>query len=92
MGGDQVIAGVGLRPGCGTDEIVELVRLAAAGRTVTALAAPSFRGNEAGLLGAASALGAELVLVDAAALAAVQARCLTRSERALASVGVAMPV
>lgn len=66
-----------------------LVRRAceAAGRAPSALAAPSFKRGEAGLA-AAGVLGLELVLVEDAALAAMQARCPTRSAVARAAVGV----
>lgn len=85
----RVIAGVGMRLECGTDEIVALVRRAggAAGREVEALAAPSFKRAQAA--DAAAALSVPLLLVGADALAAVQDLCVTRSAVAARAVGVA---
>ncbi len=86
-----VIAGVGLRRDCPADEIVALVRRAAAsaGREVSALAAPSFKEAETGLREAAAELGVAVLLVTEADLAAAQAGCLTRSAVAERAVGVA---
>ncbi len=94
MGGGEevrVIAGIGLRRGCPAEDIVTLVRRACAeaGRPVAALAAPAFKGGEAGLGAAAAQLGVALLLVDDEALAAAQAACVTRSEAALRAVGAA---
>lgn len=86
-----VVAGIGCRRGCPTAAIIAVVREAeaAAGRAATVLAAPAFKAGEAGLREAASVLGLPLVFVDDAALRAVQGLCATRSEAALAAVGVA---
>ncbi len=85
----RVVAGVGCRAACPADALVAAVRAAErlAGRTATVLAAPEARGAVAGE--AARALGVALVLVSAAEMRAVQGRCVTRSARALAAVGVA---
>lgn len=85
-----VIAGVGLRRGCPAEEIAALVRRACAeaGRSVSALAAPAFRRDEAGLGGAAAQLGVGLLWVEREALEAVQARCPTRSVAAERMVGI----
>jgi len=92
MGGDQaMIAGVGCRRGCLAEDIVALVRAAeaAAGARATRLAAPAAKSGEAGLRGAAAALGLPILWVEHAALAAAQARCVTRSACAERALGVA---
>lgn len=84
-----MVAGVGLRRECSAGEIVALVRRAAAqaGRAPSVLAAPAFKRGEA-LDAAAAELGLALVLVEEAALAAVQPACVTHSRMALRRVGV----
>ena len=84
-----VVAGIGCRAACPADALVAAVRAAEAmsGRRATVLAAPESRAAVAGE--AARALGLALALVPAAELRAVQGRCVTRSARALAAVGVA---
>ena len=72
----MIVAGIGCRRSCPAEEIVDLVRRAGG---ADLLAAPTWKGSEAGLLAAARALALPLRLVDDAALAAVQARCPTRS-------------
>jgi cobalt-precorrin 5A hydrolase len=83
MGGDQavIVAGIGCRRDCPAADIVAAIRQAesASGHVVTALAAPWFKAEEAGLGEATGLLGLRLTLVDDAALAAVQARCVTIS-------------
>ena len=80
-----------MRRGCDWEEIVALVAQASAavGRPVTALAAPSFKRGEAGLVKAAAALGLELLFVDDQALRAAQPHCVTRSALAEHAVGYA---
>lgn len=87
----MIVAGVGFRSGCPASEIVDLVRRAQAlaGRLADALAAPAFKSGEPGLRAAAEVLALPLVLVERAALDAVQPRCLTRSVAAQAAVGLA---
>jgi len=93
MVGDETlsVAGIGCRRGCGGDTIAALVRRAtrAAGCDVAALAAPAFRGEEPGVRSAARALALPLIVVERAALAAAQPRCVTRSGRAEQAVGFA---
>ena len=78
----RVVAGVGCRLGCPAEAIVAAVRRAAeaGGVTIDVLAAPAFKRDEPGLHGAAAALGLRLEFIDAAALAAAQAGCVTRSD------------
>jgi cobalt-precorrin 5A hydrolase len=87
----MIVAGVGLRRDCAAEHIVAVVRRAAvlAGREPAVLAAPVFKGHEAGLLQAARDLGLPLILVERDALEAAQSDCVTRSAVALGAVGVA---
>ena len=80
-----------MRRGCDQAEIVALVRqaCAAAGKPITALAAPSFKRGEPGLMRAAFVLGVELLFVDDHALRAAQPRCVTHSAVAEWAVGYA---
>lgn len=86
-----VIAGIGCRRDCPTEDILSVVGRACAetGRLVNLLAAPAFKSDETGLHEAARRLGIPLILIDAAALDAAQADCVTRSPRAQQAVGVA---
>jgi cobalt-precorrin 5A hydrolase len=83
MGGDQavIVAGIGCRRDCPAADIVAAIRQAesVSGYVVTALAAPRFKAEEIGLGEATGLLGLGLTLVDNAALAAVQSRCVTIS-------------
>jgi cobalt-precorrin 5A hydrolase len=85
----ELIAGVGLRRGTGSEEILALIKLASVsvGRPVTALAAPAFRRGEAGLAEAARALQIDLLLIEDQALHAMQPRCVTHSAIAERAVG-----
>ncbi len=86
----MIIAGIGCRRGCPAEAIVALVRQAEAlGEKADALAAPSFKQNEPGLLEAATRLGMPLIFEDAATLAAAQPRCATRSAAAERTTGFA---
>ncbi len=87
----MIVAGLGCRTGCLAGDLAAVVRLAAAtaGQTVGAIAAPRFKQHESGLHEAARLLGVPLVLVDLAALQAVQPRCPTRSDLAERMTGVA---
>ncbi|HEY2133251.1 MAG TPA: cobalamin biosynthesis protein [Acetobacteraceae bacterium] len=93
MGGAQamIVAGIGCRRGCAAEDIVAAVRRAEAesGLVVTDLAVPRFKSGEAGLDEARRMLGLDLMLVDDAALAAMQARCVTMSEVAARETGFA---
>lgn len=91
MVGDKtvIVAGIGCRRGCPAEDIVALVRRAAAEAhcDASALAAPEFRASEPGLLRAAATLALPLLLVDREGLAAAQSRCVTRSQRAEQTTG-----
>ena len=86
-----IVAGIGARPGCSSDEIVRLVRQAAAeaGCRPDHLAIPHFRAADAGPADAAAALSMRLRVIEQAALERVQPLCPTRSARAEAATGIA---
>ncbi len=86
----MIVAGIGCRRFCPADAIVALVREAEAlAETVGALAAPAFKRGEPGLHEAADRLGLPLLFVEDAAMAAAQARCVTRSDAAERVTGFA---
>ncbi|MGI4745685.1 MAG: cobalamin biosynthesis protein [Janthinobacterium lividum] len=87
----MIVAGIGLRPGCGGDEIARLVEQAAerAGCRPDRLAIPQFREAEAGPVVAAATLSLDLIVIGESALADAQPRCRTRSARAEAATGIA---
>jgi cobalt-precorrin 5A hydrolase len=93
MGGDQavIVAGIGCRRDCPAGDIVAVIRQAEAvsGHVVTALAAPRFKAEEAGLREATGLIGLRLSWVEDAALAAVQPRCVTISTVAERHTGFA---
>src|SRR5579872_4552649 len=87
----RVIAGIGCRRNCSTEDILSVVGRASAqtGMAVNILAVPAFKSDETGLHEAARRLGVPLILIDAAALLAVQEHCVTRSPRTEQAIGVA---
>lgn len=87
----MIVAGLGFRRGCTAEQIVQLVRTAQAqaGLRAASLAAPDWKCHEPGLHAAAAQLGLPLARIEAAALAAVQPRCPTRSVVALRETGLA---
>jgi cobalt-precorrin 5A hydrolase len=87
----RIIAGIGCRRDCPAEAITALVGRAGAEAScsVTALAAPAFKANEPGLREASHLLGLALILVEPAALAAAQMRCVTRSDRVARATGFA---
>ncbi len=87
----RVIAGIGCRHNCSAEDILSVVARASAGsgRLVNILAAPAVKSNEPGLHLAARRLGVPLMLIDIAALSAVQVHCVTTSRRAEQAIGVA---
>jgi cobalt-precorrin 5A hydrolase len=95
MGRDEAmsraVAGIGCRRSCPAADVIALVREAEAraGLHVTALAIPAAKAYEQGVVEAARQLGVTLLLVEAAALAAAQDRCVTRSACAERTLGVA---
>lgn len=87
---EPVAAGLGCRRGVPAAAVVALVRACAAeaGRAPDLLAVPDFKRCEPGLVEAARLLGLELRRVTSEALRAQQPRCVTRSDRVEAAVGV----
>ncbi|MBW4022800.1 MAG: cobalamin biosynthesis protein [Proteobacteria bacterium] len=83
----MIFAGIGCRTGVPADAVVALVREALPGGAA-ALAVPEFRRDEPGIADAATALGLPILWIDRAALKGEQGRCLTRSARAEAEVGL----
>nr|WP_321985828.1 cobalamin biosynthesis protein [uncultured Lichenicoccus sp.] len=87
---DRTVAGLGCRRGTRADAVVALVRACAAeaGRVPDLLAVPEFKHDEPGLDEAARVLGLELRRVPNEVLRAQQPRCVTRSDRVEAAVGL----
>ena len=87
----MIVAGLGLRSGCGAEEIIDLINSAQThcGRRAGLVAVPAFRYREAGLRAAMARLGLGLRAVTPEELLAVQPRCVTHSARAQAALGVA---
>jgi len=69
----MITAGFGCMSGCSVDELQAVLRAAesSCGTAATALAAPSFKRREAGLLDLANRLGLPISWVDDAGMAAV---------------------
>jgi cobalt-precorrin 5A hydrolase len=86
-----IVAGIGCRRQVSAAAIVALAQDAAEriAARLDVLAAPEFRGREAGIAEAATTLGLPIRWIDHAALKGEQGRCLTRSVRAEAEVGLA---
>jgi cobalt-precorrin 5A hydrolase len=86
----MIAAGVGCRGGCAFEVIVSLVREAErlAGCRAAVLAVPHFKSGEPGITEAAMRLGARLVVVNAAAMAAMQALCVTVSDKVMQHTGL----
>jgi cobalt-precorrin 5A hydrolase len=93
LGETMIVAGVGCRKGVAAAEVAAVITaaLARAGLTTNALsliATSAAKGEEAGIAGAASALGVPLVLVSQNDLEAAGDRTATKSERVAALTGV----
>lgn len=86
----MIVAGVGFSSSASAAEIVALVRRAeaTAGCKAQTLAAPEFKGEAAMLHEAALLLDLPLLLLDSAALAAAQPRCVTYSPVAAQKLGL----
>ncbi|MGS0647103.1 cobalamin biosynthesis protein [Komagataeibacter melomenusus] len=87
----MIVAGLGLRSGCDAQAIIALVLAAQArcGKQAALVAVPAFRYREAGVQAAARQLGLRLLAITPNELLAAQPRCVTRSARAQAALGVA---
>jgi cobalt-precorrin 5A hydrolase len=86
-----IVVGIGCRREVSAAAIVALAQDAAAriAATLELLAAPEFRYAEAGIAEAAVILGLPIRWIAHAALKGEQGRCVTRSVRAEAEVGLA---
>ena len=92
VGGEtMIVAGLGFSSGVLAEDIVALVRDVerAAGKAAQVLAAPDFKADVAALHEAAERLELPLVCCARAALEQAQPRCVTRSEIAEATKGLA---
>jgi cobalt-precorrin 5A hydrolase len=91
----MIVAGIGCRRGVTAGALRKILAdavrhlpEAAIGEALT-LAVPEFRRDEPAIAEAASVLGLSVIWVERSALHGVQGRCLTRSARAEAEVGLA---
>jgi cobalt-precorrin 5A hydrolase len=90
----MIVLGIGCRTGVSAEDVVALVREATssivrpAGADDVALAVPDFRCTEPNIATAAMALGLPILWIARAALKGEQGRCLTRSARAEAEIGL----
>jgi cobalt-precorrin 5A hydrolase len=89
----MIIAGVGCRRGASASEIEAAVAQALAECKLAAnalglIASAEAKADEAGIVDAAAALGARLVLVSPAALMEVSKRVITKSERVQELIGI----
>ena len=84
----MIIVGIGCRTGVATEAILGLLRTAIQTAQPDALAVPAFRRGEPGITAASVALGLPILWVEREALKGEQGRCLTRSARAEAEVGL----
>ena len=84
----MIVAGIGCRTEVTAEAILALLRSAAETAQPDALAVPGFRRDEPGVADAARRLNLPILWVERDALKGEQGRCLTRSARAEAEVGL----
>ena len=84
----MIVAGIGCRTNVSAAAVVTLLRIAMQTARPDALAVPAFRQAEPGIAAASAALGLPVLWVERDALKGEQGRCLTRSARAEAEVGL----
>ena len=84
----MIVAGIGCRTGVTPEAIMGLIHVAMQTARPDALAVPVFRQDETGIAEASVALGLPILWVERDALKGEQGRCLTRSARAEAEVGL----
>jgi cobalt-precorrin 5A hydrolase len=94
MGKAVMVAGIGCRTGVGADAVLAAVDAAleahALPRTALgALATAAFKAQEAGIVGAAGALGLRLIAIGDDELKGASARGLSQSTASLAATGIA---
>jgi cobalt-precorrin 5A hydrolase len=93
LGEALMVAGIGCRSGVSAEEVesalaAALAPIAAAKRTVSAIATPATKGHEPGIIAAARARGIPLMLIAQSDLEAADARTLTHSQHAMAAMSV----
>jgi len=93
MGEAMIVAGIGCRRGASAAAIEAAIAAALARASLdqsalSLIAAPADKCDESGIAAAASARGVPLVAVSELELNGAGARCVTRSERSLARMGV----
>jgi cobalt-precorrin 5A hydrolase len=93
LGQAMIIAGVGCRRGAHASEVKAAIAQALAECKLTAnalglIATAQAKADEAGIVDAAAALGAGLVLVSQAALVEAGERVITKSERVQELIGI----
>ena len=84
----MIVAGIGCRTAVSAEAILALLRTAMLTARPDTLAVPAFRRNEPGIAAALAALGLPIFWVERDALKGEQGRCLTRSARAEAEIGL----
>ncbi len=86
----MIVAGIGCRRDCAAEEVLALVRLAAAraGAAPAALATSAAKATTPALREAAAALALPLLPVTGRALEAAASRCVTRSAASLGATGL----
>jgi len=84
----MIVAGIGCRTGVTAAAVLALLGVAMQTAAPDALAVPAFRQAEPGIAEATTRLGLPILWVERDALKGAQGRCLTRSARAEAEVGL----
>jgi cobalt-precorrin 5A hydrolase len=93
LGEALIVAGIGCRKGVSAAEVEAAIETAflhtpIAGQKLGLIAAPTGKGPEAGIRGAAEARGLRLMLISQSALEAASPRTLTRSAKSMAAMNV----
>jgi cobalt-precorrin 5A hydrolase len=93
LGEVMMVAGIGCRAGASALEVnlaidAALRAITTANARLQRLATPATKGHESGIIAAAEARGLTLVLIAQTDLEAADARTLTRSDRARATLNV----
>jgi cobalt-precorrin 5A hydrolase len=93
LGQTMIIAGVGCRHGASASEVQAAITAALGARKLAAdalglIATAEAKADEAGIVDAAAALGARLVLVSQTALVEAGERVITKSERVQELIGI----
>ena len=84
----MIVAGIGCRTEVTAEALLSLLRLASETAPPEALAVPAFRRGEPGITEAARRLNLPILWVERDQLKGEQGRCVTRSARAEAEIGL----